>query len=135
MSAAERRNGEPRALNAWDVEALGAEMSPEEAEAMGRVAHAVREQVPLSAVDMPSEISAAMAAEMFSTTPPAIMEYVHEGRIGVVMRDGRPRLRTSDVVVVRKEAAEEIERAVFELMDLELELEAQEAALGEALGE
>lgn len=134
MSAAERRNGEPRALNAWDVEALGAEMSPEEVEAMGRVAHAVREQVPLSAVDMPSEISAAMAAEMFSTTPPVIMEYVREGRIGVVMREGRPRLRTSDVVV-RKEAAEEIERAVFELMDLELELEAQEAALGEALGE
>ncbi len=63
------------------------------------------------------------------------MEYVHEGRIGVVMRDGRPRLRTSDVVVVRKEAAEEIQRAVFELMDLELELEAQEAALGEALGD
>ncbi|MEJ4100923.1 hypothetical protein V5S96_11230 [Corynebacterium mastitidis] len=56
---------------------------------------------------------------------------MHEGRIGVVMRDGRPRLRTSDVVVVRKEVGEEIERAVFELMDLELELEAQEAALGE----
>ncbi|MEJ4100922.1 hypothetical protein V5S96_11225 [Corynebacterium mastitidis] len=70
MSAAGRRDGEPRAQDAWDVEELGAEMSPEEAEAMGRVAHAVREQVPLSAVDMPSGISAAMSAEMFSTTPP-----------------------------------------------------------------
>ncbi|MBC3185021.1 hypothetical protein H7347_00215 [Corynebacterium sp. zg-331] len=104
-------------------EVLGAEMSSEEIEVMKRLDRALRERRPLSTVAMPSEVSAAMAAELLGTTLSTVMGYVSEGRIGVVASGGQHGLCAVDVLGIREEAGKEAESAVLAPIGLGLDVE------------
>ncbi|WPF65648.1 hypothetical protein [Corynebacterium sp. 22KM0430] len=110
---------------------FGSQKTSAEAAALVEIRQAVCEQRPLSSVEaIPHVLTAAMASEILGISQLAVMEYVADGRISVSRLGEHSRLLASDVVTLREERVEQAVQAVFDLMDLERELEAQEAAFG-----
>lgn len=103
----------------------GQELSPELNKVITQVLRAIKEDLPISISTLPQEVSTTTAASMLGITRPTLMKHVRNGRISAHKVGSHHRLRSSDVLSFREEIKEEKRKEIFELMDLENELEEQ----------
>ncbi|MDN6659486.1 MAG: helix-turn-helix domain-containing protein [Acidipropionibacterium jensenii] len=104
----------------------GQELPPEINVVISKVLRAIKEDLPISISTLPREITTTTAASMLGMTRPTLMKHVRAGRVPAQMVGSHHRLFSRDVLAFREELKDEKRQAVFALMDLENELEAQE---------
>lgn len=93
---------------------------------ISKVLRAIKEDLPISISTLPLEVTTTTAASMLGMTRPTLMKHVRAGRVPAQMVGSHHRLFSRDVLAFREELKDEKRQAVFALMDLENELEAQE---------
>lgn len=113
--------------NASDFQtASGESLPPEINNVIATVLRAIEKNLPISISTLPREITTTTAASMLGITRPTLMKHIRNGRISAHMVGSHHRLLSSEVLAFREELKEQKRRAVFELLDLENELEEQE---------
>lgn len=113
--------------DASDFQTAGGQQLPPEINAViSKVLRAIREDLPISISTLPREVTTTTAASMLGITRPTLMKHVRNERIPAHMVGSHHRLFSRDVLAFRRELEEEKLQAVFNLMDLENELEEQE---------
>lgn len=117
-----RLGGEPISLRTES----GAEL-PEEIEHIVRhVLNAVARGEEISVSTLPEFVSPNTAAAMLSVSRPTVMKYIEEGHLSANTVGTHFKLSSAEVLGLAKEKAELRRQAVFDVMELEAELEQQE---------
>ncbi|MGP5146642.1 helix-turn-helix domain-containing protein [Corynebacterium variabile] len=104
----------------------GQELPPEINAVISKVLRAIKEDLPISISTLPREVTTTTAASMLGMTRPTLMKHVRAGRVPAHMVGSHHRLLSRDVLTFREELKDEKQQAVFALLELENELEAQE---------
>lgn len=113
--------------DASDFQTTGGQALPPKLNAViATILRAIEESLPISVSTIPREVTTTTAASMLGITRPTLMKHIRHGRIAAHKVGSHHRLLSADVLTFRDKLQEEKRRAIFELMDLEDELEKQE---------
>lgn len=99
-------------------------LPPAVARVLELVLEAMAEGHPVSIVAMPENLTTTAAAGLLGLSRPTLMKLVREGRIPAHKVGSHHRLRSTDVLALKDELRLERQQAVFDVMDLDDELAA-----------